>query len=249
MILRRAYQAVRDRGGIAEAKLVVKRALRLSGKSPEFSPAICDAILSRNHVFRRIDGHWYIDSILECDKPFSECEFTVLDFEATGGKPPDDRITEVAMFRVKKGQVLEEYSTLVNPGRKIPPYVVKLIGITNKMVKGYPQIEDVLPKILEFMRGSYLVVHNASGDLPFLDEACLSVYGGVIGVIVFDTQHLTQQFLPELGGLGLERIANHFEIEVTDRHRAAGDALTTFRILEKFIETAGDRLPRDVYTD
>ena len=247
LILRRAYQAVRDRGGLADPKFVVKRALRLSGKAPEFSPAICEAIHARDPAFRAVNGHWYIKRLLDCKKIFRECEFTVLDFEATGGKPPDDKITEVALFRWKEGVVVDEYSTLVNPERRIPRYVVRLIGITDQMVSGEPAIEDVLPGILKFMRGSMLVVHNASGDLPFLDHECLNLYGGVLGIPVFDTQHFVQHFIPEVGGLGLERIAKHFGVKVTDRHRAAGDALTTLRILEKFMENTGDKLPKDIF--
>jgi DNA polymerase III epsilon subunit family exonuclease len=247
LIQRRAYQAVRDRGGLAEPKLVVKRALRLSGKAPDFSPVICEAILARNPVFRLANGNWYIKPLLECHRPFGECEFTVLDFEATGGKPPDDKITEVAMIRLKKGKVVDEYSALVNPERQIPPYVVKLIGITDRMVEEMLRIEDILPDILDFMRGSFMVVHNASGDLPFLDYECLNLYGGVVGLPVFDTQHLAQHFIPDIGGLGLERISDYFGIELTDRHRAVGDAVTTSRILGKFIESVGDRLPRDIF--
>jgi DNA polymerase-3 subunit epsilon len=249
LIIRRAFQAVRDRGGLADPKLVVKKALRLSGKAPEFSPAVSEAILSRDPVFRGVNGHWYLKTLLDWNKPLRECEFTVLDFEATGGKPPDDKITEVASFRLKNGEVVDEYSTLVNPGRKIPRYVVKLIGITDKMVAGERGIEEILPEILDFMRGSFLVVHNASGDLPFLDHECLNLYGGILSIPVFDTQHFTQHFLPELGGLGLERIANHFGIKVTDRHRAAGDALTTCHIFARFLEDVGDCLPRDVFID
>lgn len=238
---------MRDRGGLADAKLVVKKALRLSGKAPDFSPAVCEAILSRDPAFRLVNAHWYIKKLLDCDKPLRECEFTVLDFEATGGKPPDDKITEVAMFRLKDGHVVDEYSTMVNPGRRIPRYVVRLIGITDRMVANEPCIEDILPEIIEFMKGSLLVVHNASGDLPFLDHECLNLYGGILGIPVFDTQHFIQHFIPELGGLGLERIANHFSIKVTDRHRASGDALITCHIFSRFLEDVGDRFPRDVF--
>ena len=248
LIQRRAYQAVRDRGGLAEPKLVVKRALRLSGKAPDFSPSVCDAILGRDKAFKRVNGNWYIKPVLECNKPISECEFTVLDFEATGGKPPDDKITEVAMARLKGGKVVEEFSTLINPERRIPPYVVKLIGITNKMVAKEPCIDDVIRDVLDFMRGSLLVVHNASGDLPFLDYECARLFNGVLGLPVFDTQHFAQKFIPDVGGLGLERIAAHFDVELTDRHRAMGDVRTTCRILACFLKRVSERLPCDVFT-
>lgn len=247
LIGRRAYQAVRDRGGIADPKRVVKRALRLSGKAPDFSPAICDAILGRDQAFRRVNGHWYIKPLLNCHKSFAESELTVLDFEATGGKPPDDKITEVAMVRLRGGKIIEEYSALVNPGRPIPPYVVRLIGITDKMVANEPLIDDIIEHIIDLMRGSLLVVHNASGDLPFLDYECIRLFGGILGLPVFDTQHLAQKLIPGIGGLGLERIADHFGVELTDRHRAMGDVRTTCGILDRFMEKIGDRLPQDVF--
>ena len=97
------------------------------------------------------------------------------------------------------------------------------------------------------MRGSLLVVHNASGDLPFLDYECSRLFGGILGLPVFDTQHFAQKFIPDIGGLGLERIASHFGVEPTDRHRAMGDVRTTCGILGCFLEQVGDRLPRDVF--
>jgi DNA polymerase III alpha subunit (gram-positive type) len=101
--------------------------------------------------------------------------------------------------------------------------------------------------MLEFMRGSLLVVHNASGDLPFLDYECKRLFGGILSLPVFDTQHLARKFIPDIGGLGLERIAAHFGVELTDRHRAMGDVRTTCGILEGFMEQLGDKLPHEVF--
>ena len=71
-------------------------------------------------------------------------------------------------MKIRGGQVLGEFQTLVDPGREIPPYISVLTGITSMMVAAAPRIGAVLPAFLEFARGAVLVAHNAPFDLGFL---------------------------------------------------------------------------------
>ena len=101
-------------------------------------------------------GAAFQPSLLE-GTPLREVEFVVVDLETTGGSPNAERITEVGAVRVRGGEVLGEFATLVNPGRPIPPTITVLTGITDAMVVTAPREEEVLPSFLEFARGAVIV--------------------------------------------------------------------------------------------
>src|SRR4029453_14772084 len=98
--------------------------------------------------------------------------FVVVDLETPGGSPKDSAITEIGAVKVRGGEGLGEFQTLVDPGCEIPPYISVLTGITSTMVAAAPRIGAVLPHVLEFARGAVLVAHNAPFDLGFLKAAC-----------------------------------------------------------------------------
>src|SRR5215204_5503314 len=97
----------------------------------------------------------------------SQVSFCVVDLETTGGAETD-MITEVGAVKVRGGEVLGEFQTLVNPHTQIPPFIAVLTGITNSMVSQAPPIDSVLPSFLEFAAGSVLVAHTAPFDVGFL---------------------------------------------------------------------------------
>src|SRR4051795_4132055 len=101
----------------------------------------------------------------------SQVTFCVVDLETTGGAETD-MITEVGAVKVRGGELLGEFQTLVNPDVHIPPLIAVLTGITNQMVAGAPTIGEVLPAFLEFAQGTVLVAHNARFDVGFLRRNC-----------------------------------------------------------------------------
>ena len=106
-----------------------------------------------------------------------ETTFVVVDLETTGGRARPgaggtaDAITEIGAVKIRGGEVLGEFATLIDPGRDIPPKVVELTGITSAMVRDAPPISAVLPMFLEFAHGAVLVAHNAGFDIGFLRAA------------------------------------------------------------------------------
>src|ERR1041384_3863867 len=88
-----------------------------------------------------------------------DTEFCVFDLETTGGSPEDSRITEIGAVKVKGGEVIGEFATLINPGVPIPPAITYLTGITNAMVYPAPVIDAVLPSFVEFIGNAVLVAH------------------------------------------------------------------------------------------
>ena len=114
--------------------------------------------------------------------PLAGVTFVVVDLETTGGTPAQCGITEIGAVKVRGGELLGEFQTLVNPAEPIPAFISVLTGITDSMVAGAPRIESALPAFLEFAQGSVLVAHNARFDIGFLKMAA-SLQGFVSGMV------------------------------------------------------------------
>ena len=108
------------------------------------------------------------------DAPIPEAEldglsYAVVDVETTGGSPDrGHRITEIAVVLIEGGVIAEDFQTLINPGRSIPPRVAQLTGITDEMVVGAPFFEDVAEDLLDWLEGRVFVAHNAAFDWRFV---------------------------------------------------------------------------------
>jgi len=173
--------------------------------------------------------------------PLIEVEFVVLDFETTGGSPGDDRITEVGAVKVRGGEVVGTFQTLVRPGIPIPPLISALTGISDGMVAGAEPIETVLPCLLEFLGDAVFVGHNASFDWRFL-QANLERHGYQRATNrVVCTARLARKLLPrdEVPNVRLATLAAYLRASVTPCHRALTDARATVDVLHSLLERAG----------
>ncbi|CCH88937.1 DNA-directed DNA polymerase [Modestobacter italicus] len=173
--------------------------------------------------------------------PLAEVTFVVVDLETTGGSPKDSAITEIGAVKVRGGQVLGEFQTLVDPGREIPPYISVLTGITSMMVAAAPRIDSVLPAFLEFARGTVLVAHNAPFDLGFLRAACEETGTPWPPFASVDTAVLARRLLTrdEVPNCKLGTLAPFFSAETQPCHRALDDARATVDVLHGLFERLG----------
>jgi DNA polymerase III alpha subunit (gram-positive type) len=248
--LKRLFAYLRNHGGILQGSQAVKRALALRGQTKEFYAELASILFGQiTSIFERIDEDTYrLKPIGEFAIPLDKATFAVMDIETTGGKPPFERVTEIAILRLDgKGRELARYATLVNPRKKIPPYVVRHTNISDSMVKSAPTIEEIIPTILSFLEGNIIVVHDSFADMQFLDYDCDRLYDGLLSLPLLNTQHLAEKFCPGLGGLGLSRIAEHLGVEIHERHRALADAELTGRVLTCFLSQMNDKTIYDVY--
>jgi len=180
-------------------------------------------------------------SIDELGTPLSAVTFVVVDLETTGGSPTDSAITEIGAVKVRGGEVLGEFQTLVDPGMEIPPYISVLTGITSSMVAAAPRIGSVLPAFLEFARGAVLVAHNAPFDLGFLKAACAE--NGLVwpAAASVDTAVLARRLLTrdEVPNCKLATLAPFFSTATQPCHRALADARATVDVLHGLFERLG----------
>lgn len=177
----------------------------------------------------------------ELGTPLSEVTFVVFDLETTGGSPAEHQITEIGAVKVRAGEVLGEFSTLVDPGGPIPPFISVLTGITDAMVMAAPRVEAVLPSFLEFIRGATLVAHNAGFDTRFLKAACAAHGYPPPANPVVDTVDLARRVLTrdETPNAKLSTLARFFRASTEPCHRALHDARATVDVLHGLIERAG----------
>ena len=172
--------------------------------------------------------------------PLREVTFAVLDLETTGCSPASSEITEVGAVKLRGGECLGTFQTLVNPGTEIPPAIVYLTGITQAMVGPAPRIEAVLPGLLEFLGDAVIVGHNVRFDLGFLQAALRREGYGRLGNRFVDTCSLARRLIrDEVPDCRLATLATHFRTATVPCHRALDDAKATGEVLHGLLERAG----------
>jgi DNA polymerase-3 subunit epsilon len=162
----------------------------------------------------------------------------ILDLETTGADPRDDRITEVGMLLVDDGEVIEEWSALVNPGRHISAGIEALTGITDRMVERAPPFASVAHDLAQRLSGRVVVAHNARFDYTFLRNE-LRRAGQVLANPMLCTVRLSRQLAPDEARHNLDTLIARHGLACDGRHRALPDARLVYRLLLALGEAAG----------
>lgn len=168
-----------------------------------------------------------------------EVTFCVVDVETTGGSAADGAITEIGAVRLRGGECLGTFSTLVNPGCAIPPAITVLTGITQAMVLPAPRMEAVLGSFLAFAGDAVIVGHNVRYDLGFLNAALRRDRRPALANRSVDTLALARRLVrDEVPNCKLATLADRFRLSHQPRHRALDDALATGDLLHVLLERA-----------
>ena len=172
----------------------------------------------------------------------AEITFIVLDLETTGASPTNGcAITEIGAIAVRGGEVLEEFSTFVNPQVALPEYIINLTGITDEMLAGAPLINEVYPDFIEFInrhKDVHLVAHNAPFDIGFLKAAASALSHDWPKYEVIDTVKLARRVIDrsEIQNYKLGTLSQFFDTKALPNHRALDDVKTTVEVLHRLIE-------------
>ncbi|MBI1377639.1 MAG: DEDD exonuclease domain-containing protein [Frankiales bacterium] len=190
------------------------------------------------HLARRRPAQPTFDDL---GTPLPEVTFVVVDLETTGGTPSEAGITEIGAVKVRGGEVLGEFQTLVQPGVSVPPFIALLTGITDAMLVDAPPLGAAVPAFLDFAAGSVLVAHNAPYDVSFLKGACARLGRPWPEHTVVDTARLARAVLlrDEVRNCKLGTLAQHFRASTVPDHRALSDARATVDVLHGLIERVG----------
>lgn len=172
--------------------------------------------------------------------------YAIVDIETTGGGGTS-RITEIAVFRHDGIRIVDFFHSLINPEMYIPPFITRLTGIDNEMVKDAPTFYDVQDAVRAMTRDAWFVAHNAKFDYGFIKRE----FGALDEYFQRDllcTVQLSRKIFPGLKSYSLGNLCESLEIMIENRHRAHGDAEATVRLFEKLLLNDRQNLiPMDLY--
>ena len=180
------------------------------------------------------------DIVVNAKEQTLQDSFVVFDIETTGFSAINDKIIEIGAVKVRDGEIVDRFSTFVNPTVPIPFKITNLTGISDEMVINAPKIDVVLQEFLEFVGDSVLVAHNAGFDVGFIEQNCKGL--GIPSAYTYlDTVALARVLLTNLAKYTLDNVAKTLGVSLHNHHRAVDDAEATAEIFVKFIQMLNQR--------
>jgi DNA polymerase-3 subunit epsilon len=161
--------------------------------------------------------------------------YAILDIETTGGQFNEEGITEIAIYKFDGHEVVDQFISLVNPEIPIQPFVVKLTGINNAMLRSAPKFFEVAKRIIEITSDCIIVAHNASFDYRILRTEFRRL-GYDFEAKTLCTVELAKKLIPEQTSYSLGKLVRALGIPMADRHRASGDAMATVKLFKMLLE-------------
>ncbi len=235
----RVLVRLRD-GGAATAPALCREVLGLEGAPAAVAERVAVALLGADPRVRQLpDGRWALVAEAAGSPLLESCAFAVVDVETTGMRAGGgDRVTEVAIVLVHGERRELVFDSLVNPGRPIPAAVSHVTGITDAMVRDAPPFEAVADDVLAALAGRVFVAHNARFDWAFLDAELRRARGLALGGTRLCTVRLARRLVRGVERCGLDHLSHFLGLDNAARHRAAGDADVTARLLERLLVLA-----------
>ena len=193
-----------------------------------------DAMKASDHnekikVIYGVEGYLVDDSSkisYDANEKTLDSEFVVFDIETTGLNPIGNGVTEIGAVKVKNGEIVDRWSSFVNPDMPIPENIQALTSITDDMVKKAEKIDVMLPKFKEFCEGCVMVAHNAAFDMGFLKQKAKEI-GTDFDYPYIDTLMLARCMYPKLNNHKLDTVTKHLGVILENHHRAVDDAGAT----------------------
>ncbi len=228
--------------GVSSMEEIIKRASKWGHKAIAITdhgvvqafPEAMEA--SKKHgvkVLYGIEGYMIDDDTKIALSPHNRTldeDFVAFDIETTGFSPDNDNIIEIGAVKIKDGKIIDTFSALINPNRKLSSKIIEITNITDDMLCGKPSIEEVLPEFIKFCDKSILVAHNASFDISFINKNCKR-QGFNHNFTVVDTLQLSRMLYTDLKKHKLDSVCKYLKISLLNHHRASDDAKACGEIL------------------
>ncbi len=236
-LIQDTFDFVTARGGRARMSEIAETVLRLSHASDDLSTALVSDLIGNDRRFVIEDASLSISEDNPEARPLKEIDFVVLDVEAVAPKTSPARIIELAAYRVRAGEIIDNFQTLVNPGVPLSPFIAQLTGLSDQMIQAAPTFTDLAGLWLKFAGDGVLVAHNSDFDVPLLNQEIARVFPGHrMRNTELCTVKLARSLIRNSAGHNLDALADHFGFEIPERHRAASDARATVRVLLHLFE-------------
>lgn len=160
--------------------------------------------------------------------------YTIIDIETTGNGIKGNRITEISIFKYDGHEVIDEFTSLVNPECPIPAFITGLTGIDDDMVRNAPLLEALIPQIVEITKDTIFVAHSVNFDYNVIKNE-FKLLGHDFSRKKLCTVRLSRKLLPGYNSYSLGKLTAALGIPLTDRHRARGDAHATVLLFHKLL--------------
>ena len=221
-----------ESGGRAAFTEITESIFHLTNATPELAASLVGDLVQNDPRFVPSGQYLTVKANELETQSLRDVEFVVIDIEAIAGKSRPTRIIEIGACRITKGRIVDEFEALVNPDTSLPPFISTLTGITEEMLASAPPFAEIANRWLSFAGDAVLAAHNSNFDVTLLNQEIASVFPGCrMRNSEICTVQLARRVLPNLGKHHLDALAGHFGFQVTARHRAAGDARATARVL------------------
>ncbi len=200
-------------------------------------------------VIYGMEGYLVNDEVniaYKCEGANLDSEYVVFDIETTGLNPKFDDIIEIGAVKIAKRQVIDSFSSFVSVKRKLPNKIIELTSITDDMLQGQPDIENILPEFIKFAGDAVLVAHNASFDTSFIKEKATAHLKENYNPSVLDTLELSRALMKDVKNHKLNTLTKKLGIKLENHHRAVDDANATGQMFISFLNMLSDRGIPDV---
>jgi DNA polymerase-3 subunit epsilon len=164
--------------------------------------------------------------------------YTIVDIETTGNGIKGNKITEISIFKYNGYEVIDEYTSLVNPECEISYFITSLTGIDNHMVRNAPTIDEIADTILTFTKDTIFVAHSVNFDYNVIKNEFKNIDREFVRKKLC-TVRLSRKLIPGYNSYSLGKLCSALGIPLTDRHRARGDAHATTLLFQKLLRTDG----------
>jgi len=161
--------------------------------------------------------------------------YAIVDIETTGGYAAGNGIIEISIQVFDGENIIERFESLINPGQNIPKYIQAFTGIDNSMVQSAPYFEEVAEKVFTILQGNIFVAHNVNFDYSFV-KSHLDAFGYTLNLKKLCTVRLSRQIFPGFPSYSLGNLCHSLNINLTNRHRATGDALATVTLFKLLLQ-------------
>jgi DNA polymerase-3 subunit epsilon len=235
-LVQETFELIRENGGRASFTEIADSIFRLANVNKQLAASLVSDLIQNDPRFIIEPEHLRIADDELDSQLLRKTEFVVFDVEAAHDRGSPARIIEIGGYRVRDGEILDEFQTLINPGTLVPRFLANLTGISNEMLRTSPKFAEIAQAWLNFIGDSVLVAHNSNFDLPLLNREIARVFPGYrLRNCDLCTVDLARRLVPQLESHKLDSLAAYFGFEIPRRHRAADDALATARVFVRLL--------------
>jgi DNA polymerase III epsilon subunit family exonuclease len=231
-LVQETFELLNESGGRVAFTEIASRVFHLNNAPDDLAASLIADLVQNDPRFLLDQTHLAVQTEESETRALKDLHFVVFDVEAIGGRSVPTRIIELGACHVHDGQIISEFESLVNPQTAVPSFISGLTGITDEMLIGAPTFAEIAQEWLAFAGDAVLVAHNSMFDLALLNREIARVFPGCrMRNPELCTVQLARRLTPSLDNHNLDALAEHFAFEITQRHRAAGDARATARLL------------------